>query len=65
MVSSALAIVGNDLLIATAKGESTGRQHVEPIERRAPKERSILHSDIDRWLHSAISLADIDKNLAA
>ena len=63
---SALAIVGNDLLIATAKGESSGPDNMlsqlkgERKRKEHPYIPTLIGGSIQR-----ISLADIDKNLAA
>ena len=63
---SALAIVGNDLLIATAKGEGGGPNNMKatvqigPYHRAQPYIAALIGGSIQR-----ISLADIDKNLAA
>ncbi len=63
---SALAISGNDLLIATAKGEGSGpnnmkaKQQIGPYHRANPYIATLIGGSIQR-----ISLADIDKNLAA
>jgi DNA-binding beta-propeller fold protein YncE len=63
---SALAIVGNDLLIATAKGEGSGPDNMlgtlkgERKRKEHPYIPTLIGGSIQR-----ISLADIDKNLAA
>jgi DNA-binding beta-propeller fold protein YncE len=63
---SALAIVGNDLLIATAKGESSGPNNMqgklkgERKRKEHPYIPTLIGGSIQR-----LSLADIDKNLAA
>ncbi len=63
---SALAIAGNDLLIATAKGESSGPNNMpgklkgERKRKEHPYIPTLIGGSIQR-----ISLADIDKNLAA
>jgi DNA-binding beta-propeller fold protein YncE len=62
---SALAIAGNDLLIATAKGESSGPNY---MPAQSPGERKRKHPYIATLIGGSIqrlSLADIDKNLAA
>ena len=61
---SALAIAGNDLLIATAKGESSGPNNMQNTlkgERRKkhPYIPTLIGGSIQR-----LSLADIDKNLS-
>jgi DNA-binding beta-propeller fold protein YncE len=63
---SALAIVGNDLLIATAKGEGSGPNNMlgtlkgERKRKEHPYIATLIGGSIQR-----VSLADIDKNLAA
>ena len=63
---SALGIAGNDLLIATAKGESSGPNNMmgtlkgERKRKEHPYIPTLIGGSIQR-----ISLADIDKNLAA
>ncbi len=63
---SALAISGNDLLIATAKGESSGPNNMqgklkgERKRKEHPYIPTLIGGSIQR-----LSLADIDKNLAA
>ena len=63
---SALAVVGNDLLIATAKGEGSGPNNMpgklkgERKRKEHPYIPTLIGGSIQR-----ISLADIDKNLAA
>jgi DNA-binding beta-propeller fold protein YncE len=63
---SALAVVGNDLLIATAKGESSGPNNMmgtlegERKRKEHPYIPTLIGGSIQR-----LSLADIDKNLAA
>ena len=63
---SALAIAGNDLLIATAKGEGSGpnnmaaRLQLGPYHRRNPYIATLIGGSIQR-----LSLANIDENLAA
>src|SRR5208282_5159542 len=63
---SALAIVGNDLLIASAKGEGSGPNNMKatvqigPYHRAQPYIATLMGGSIAR-----VSLADIDKNLAA
>ena len=63
---SALAIAGNDLLIATAKGESSGPNNMqgklkgERKRKEHPYIPTLIGGSIQR-----ISLADIDKNLVA
>ncbi|MFZ1919001.1 MAG: phosphoesterase [Terriglobales bacterium] len=63
---SALAIVGNDLLIATAKGEGSGPNNMKatvqigPYHRAQPYIATLMGGSIAR-----VSLADIEKNLAA
>ena len=62
---SALAIAGNDLLIATAKGESSGPNNMqgklkgERKRKEHPYIPTLIGGSIQR-----LSLADIDKNLA-
>ncbi|MGA9529465.1 MAG: phosphoesterase [Terriglobales bacterium] len=63
---SALAIVGNDLLIATAKGQGSGPNSMKatvqigPYHREQPYIATLIGGSIAR-----LSLADIDKNLDA
>jgi len=63
---SALAIAGNDLLIVTAKGESSGPNNMqgqlkgERKRKEHPYIATLIGGSIQR-----LSLADIDKNLAA
>ncbi|MGO9404552.1 MAG: phosphoesterase [Terriglobales bacterium] len=63
---SALAIAGNDLLVATAKGESSGPNNMqgklkgERKRKEHPYIPTLVGGSIQR-----LSLADIDKNLAA
>ncbi len=63
---SALAIAGNDLLIATAKGEGSGPNNMmgtlkgERKRKEHPYIPTLIGGSIQR-----ISLSDIDKNLAA
>ena len=63
---SALAVAGNDLLIATAKGESSGPDNMlsqlkgERKRKEHPYIPTLIGGSIQR-----LSLADIDKNLAA
>ena len=63
---SALAIAGNDLLIATAKGEGSGPNNMqgqlkgERKRKEHPYIATLIGGSIQR-----LSLADIDKNLAA
>jgi DNA-binding beta-propeller fold protein YncE len=62
---SALAIVGNDLLIATAKGEGSGPNNMPGAaiggrRRKHPYIPTLIGGSIQR-----VSLADIRKNLAA
>lgn len=63
---SALAIVGNDLLIASAKGEGSGPNNMKataqigPYHRAQPYIATLMGGSIAR-----VSLADIEKNLAA
>jgi len=63
---SALAIAGNDLLIATAKGESSGPNNMqgklkgERKRKEHPYIPTLIGGSIQR-----LSLSDIDKNLAA
>jgi len=63
---SALAVVGNDLVIATAKGEGSGPNNMpgklkgERKRKEHPYIPTLIGGSIQR-----ISLADIDKNLAA
>ena len=63
---SALAIAGNDLLIATAKGESSGPNNMQGTLKgeRKRKEHPYIPTLIGGSIQR-ISLADIDKNLAA
>jgi len=63
---SALAIAGNDLLIATAKGESSGPDNMQGTLKGERKRNG--HPYIPTLIGGSIqrlSLADIDKNLAA
>jgi sugar lactone lactonase YvrE len=63
---SALAIAGNDLLIATAKGEGSGPNKME--NRIRSEHHKNVHPYIPTLIGGSIqriSLADIDKNLAA
>jgi DNA-binding beta-propeller fold protein YncE len=63
---SALAIAGNDLLIATAKGESSGANNSQNTLKGERKRKE--HPYIPTLIGGSIqrlSLADIDKNLAA
>jgi DNA-binding beta-propeller fold protein YncE len=63
---SALAIAGNDLLIATAKGEGSGPNNMlgtlkgERKRKEHPYIPTLIGGSIQR-----LSLADVDKNLAA
>jgi DNA-binding beta-propeller fold protein YncE len=63
---SALAVAGNDLLIATAKGQGSGPNNMmgtlknERRHREHPYIATLIGGSIAR-----LSLADIDKNLAA
>jgi DNA-binding beta-propeller fold protein YncE len=63
---SALAIAGNDLLIATAKGEGSGPNNMlgtlkgERKRKEHPYIPTLIGGSIQR-----VSMADIDKNLAA
>jgi len=63
---SALAIAGNDLLIATAKGESSGPNNMlgtlkgERKRKEHPYIPTLIGGSIQR-----LSLADLDKNLTA
>jgi DNA-binding beta-propeller fold protein YncE len=63
---SALAVAGNDLLIATAKGESSGPNQMlgtlkgERKRKEHPYIPTLIGGSIQR-----LSLADIEKNLAA
>jgi DNA-binding beta-propeller fold protein YncE len=63
---SALAIAGNDLIIATAKGESSGPNNMlgklkgERKRKEHPYIPTLIGGSIQR-----LSLSDIDKNLAA
>jgi hypothetical protein len=62
---TALAVVGNDLLIATAKGEGSGPNNMKATLQS--KEHPRLHPYIATLIGGSIqrlSLADIDKNLA-
>ncbi len=63
---SALAIAGNDLLIATAKGESSGPNNMQGQlkGKRKRKEHPYIATLIGGSIQR-LSLADIDKNLAA
>ena len=64
---SALAVAGNDLLIATAKGESTGPNNMQPKKNNPaltpdghPYIASLLGGSLQR-----LSLSDIETNLEA
>ena len=63
---SALAVVGNDLLIATAKGQGSGPNNMlgklkgERKRKEHPYIPTLIGGSVAR-----VSLADIDKNLAA
>jgi DNA-binding beta-propeller fold protein YncE len=62
---SALAVAGNDLLIATAKGESSGPNN---MQAKLEGERKRKHPYIPTLIGGSIQrlgLVDIDKNLAA
>jgi len=63
---SALGIAGNDLLIATAKGEGSGPNNMQGTLKgeRKRKEHPYIPTLIGGSIQR-ISLADIDKNLAA
>jgi DNA-binding beta-propeller fold protein YncE len=64
--TSALAIAGNDLLIASAKGESSGPDNMQGTLKGERKRKE--HPYIPTLIGGSIqrlSLADIDKNLAA
>ncbi len=63
---SALAIVGNDLLITTAKGEGSGPNNMQGTLKgeRKRKEHPYIPTLIGGSIQR-VSLADIDKNLAA
>jgi DNA-binding beta-propeller fold protein YncE len=63
---SALAIAGNDLLIATAKGEGSGPNNMQGTLKgeRKRKEHPYIPTLIGGSI-ARLSLADIDKNLAA
>jgi hypothetical protein len=63
---SALAIAGNDLLIATAKGESSGPNNMQGTLKgeRKRKEHPYIPTLIGGSIQR-IGLADIDNNLAA
>lgn len=63
---SALAIAGNDLLIATAKGESSGPNNLQGTLKgqRKRKEHPYIPTLIGGSIQR-VSLTDIDKNLAA
>ena len=63
---SALAIAGNDLLIATAKGESSGPNDMQGKLKgeRKRKEHPYIPTLIGGSI-ARLSLSDIDKNLAA
>ncbi len=62
---SAIAVVGNDLLITSAKGEGSGPNNMKatvqigPYHRAQPYIATLMAGSIAR-----LSLADIDKNLA-
>jgi DNA-binding beta-propeller fold protein YncE len=63
---SALALAGNDLLIATAKGEGSGPNNMQGTLKGERKRKE--HPYIPTLIGGSIqrlSLADIDKNLAA
>ena len=63
---SALALVGNDLLIATAKGQGSGPNNMQGMLKGERKRKE--HPYIPTLIGGSIqrlSLADIDKNLAA
>ncbi len=63
---SAVAIVGNDLLIATAKGESSGPNNMQGALKGERKRKE--HPYIPTLIGGSVqrlSLSDIDKNLAA
>lgn len=63
---SALAISGNDLLIATAKGQGSGPNNMMSVLKRDRRHKE--HPYIPTLIGGSIarvSLADIDKNLAA
>lgn len=63
---TALAIAGNDLLIATAKGQGSGPNNM--ADKLKGERRHREHSYIPTLIGGSIqrvSLADIDKNLAA
>jgi DNA-binding beta-propeller fold protein YncE len=62
---SALAIAGNDLLVATAKGESSGPNNMHGTLKgeRKRKEHPYIPTLIGGSI-ARLSLADIDKNLA-
>jgi DNA-binding beta-propeller fold protein YncE len=63
---SALAVAGDDLLIATAKGESSGPNNMQGTLKGERKRKE--HPYIPTLIGGSIqrlSLADIDKNLAA
>jgi len=64
--TSALAIAGNDLLIATAKGEGSGPNNMQNKLKGERKRKA--HPYIPTLIGGSIarlSLSDIDKNLAA
>jgi DNA-binding beta-propeller fold protein YncE len=63
---TALAIAGNDLLIATAKGEGSGPNNMQNMLKgeRKRKEHPYIPTLIGGSIQR-ISLAEIDKNLAA
>ncbi len=63
---SALAIAGNDLLIATAKGEGSGPNNMQGTLKgeRKRKEHPYIPTLIGGSIQR-VSLADIEKNLAA
>lgn len=62
---SALAVAGNDLLIATAKGESTGPNNMKPINHSAltPNGHPYIASRLSGSLQR-LSLSAIDSRLA-
>ncbi|MGB9234527.1 MAG: phosphoesterase, partial [Terriglobales bacterium] len=63
---TALAVVGNDLPIATAKGEGSGpnnmkaTEQIGPYHREQPYIATLIGGSVAR-----LAIADIDKNLAA
>ncbi len=64
--ATTLAVAGNDFLIATAKGEGSGPNNMKPTLQNAqhPREHPYIPTLIGGSIQR-LSLADIDKNLAA